>query len=113
MLSLMTQCAGVTCAGWAHSVSTSISGVRRTRPHGLILDLQLADGCGLEVLRTVRADHPALHVVVCAMWITAQHETACRRAGAERVLDKNTEFAELRNIVQDWARLRGVSSTIH
>ena len=113
MVNLVTGCAGVACVGWADSVRESIAGVRRTRPHGLILDLQLLDGCGLEVLRSVRIDEPALRVVVCSNWATAQHLAACREAGDERVLDKAAEFAELRNVVQHWARLRGAAPSIH
>lgn len=113
MVSLVARCPGVACVGWADSVLESITGVRRTRPHGLILDLHLSDGCGLEVLRAVRADDPALHIIVCATWPTEQHEAACRDAGAERVLDKATEFGELRNIVHEWARLLCGTSSIH
>ena len=113
MVSLLGRCSGVTYVGWAESVSECIAGVRRTHPHGLLLDLQLVDGCALPALRALRNDNPRLRVVVCATWATAQHEAAFREAGAERVLDKATEFPELSNIVQAWARLHCTGPVIH
>jgi len=113
MVSLLDRCAGVAYVGWAESVGECIAGVRRTNPHGLVLDLQLVDGCALPALRALRSDNPGLRVVVCATWATAQHEAACREAGAERLIDKATEFPELSNIVQAWVRSHGVRPVIH
>ena len=109
IVTLLTGCVGVQCVGWAEGVNDAITGIRDTHPHGLILDLQLLDGSGLDVLHAARCNDPALRVVVCTNWATDQHRAACRTAGAECVLDKSTEFTQLRNVVLRWADARDSS----
>lgn len=106
IVALVAGCPGVRCVGWSDSVNGTLDGIRDTAPHGLILDLQLIGGSGFDVLQAVRESDRALHVVVCTNWATDQHRAACRAAGADCVLDKSTEFAELRNVVLQWAQAR-------
>ncbi|MBE0627060.1 MAG: response regulator transcription factor [Burkholderiales bacterium] len=93
---------GAQLAGEAGTVGSAIDGIRATRPGAVILDLQLEDGSGLEVLRAVRPTAPALHVAVLTNYATDQHRRACMDAGAEYFLDKSSDFPRIREIVQSW-----------
>jgi DNA-binding NarL/FixJ family response regulator len=51
----------------------------------------------------VRPSAPALHVAVLTNYATDQHRRACMDAGAEFFLDKSSDFARIREIVQRWS----------
>jgi DNA-binding NarL/FixJ family response regulator len=93
---------GAKIVGEAGTVGEAIAGIRSTRPGAVILDLQLEDGSGLEVLKAVRPAAPALHVAVLTNYATDQHRRACMSAGAEYFLDKSSEFPRIREIVNGW-----------
>lgn len=95
--------AGAELVGEAGTVGGAIEGIRSTHPGAVILDLQLEDGSGLDVLRAVRPSAPAMHVAVLTNYATDQHRRACIDAGAEFFLDKSSEFPLVREIVQRWA----------
>jgi two-component system response regulator DevR len=99
-----TICAieGAELVGEAGTVGAAIDGIRATHPGAVILDLQLEDGSGLEVLRAVHPASPALHVAVLTNYATDQHRRACMDAGAEFFLDKSSDFPRIREIVQGW-----------
>ncbi len=97
------EIAGAELVGEAGSVGEAIEGIRSTHPSAVILDLQLEDGSGLEVLRAVYPRAPALHVAVLTNYATDQHRRACMDAGAEFFLDKSSDFPRIREIVQRWS----------
>ncbi len=93
---------GAELVGEAGTVGDAIDGIRATHPSAVILDLQLEDGSGLEVLRAVHPASPALHVAVLTNYATDQHRRACIDAGAEFFLDKSSDFPRVREIIQGW-----------
>jgi DNA-binding NarL/FixJ family response regulator len=96
---------GTELVGEAGSVAEAIDGIRSTQPEALILDLQLEDGSGLEVLKAVHPASSTLHVAVLTNYATDQHRRACLNAGAEFFLDKSSDFPRIREIVQGWTHL--------
>jgi DNA-binding NarL/FixJ family response regulator len=104
---------GAELVGEASTVSGAIDGIRTTHPGAVILDLQLEDGSGLEVLKAVRPVSPALHVAVLTNYATDQHRRACMSAGAEFFLDKSSEFPLIREIVNGWAGWRENAAASH
>ncbi len=94
---------GAKLAGQAGTVGAAIEGIRSSRAGAVILDLQLADGSGLEVLKAVRPASPTMHVAVLTNYATDQHRRACMDAGAEYFLDKSSDFPRIRAIVEGWA----------
>jgi DNA-binding NarL/FixJ family response regulator len=95
---------GTDLVGEAGTVGAAIAGIRSTHPEAVILDLQLEDGSGLDVLKAVRPAAPELHVAVLTNYATDQHRRACMNAGAEFFLDKSSDFPRIREIVQGWTR---------
>ena len=93
---------GAELVGEAGTVGGAIEGIRSTHPGAVILDLQLEDGSGLEVLKAMHPSAPALHVAVLTNYATDQHRRACMDAGAEFFLDKSSDFPRIREIIQRW-----------
>jgi len=94
--------AGAELVGEAGTVGAAIEGIRSTHPSAVILDLQLEDGSGLDVLKAVYPAAPELHVAVLTNYATDQHRRACMDAGAEFFLDKSSDFPRIREIVERW-----------
>jgi len=104
---------GTDLVGEAGTVGDAIAGIRSTHPGAVILDLQLEDGSGLDVLRAVHPAAPEMHVAVLTNYATDQHRRACMSAGAEFFLDKSSDFPRIREIVQGWRQQAGAAPLEH
>lgn len=103
LAAIVSAVEGAQLVGEAASVRKAIESIRAARPSAVILDLQLEDGSGLEVLRTLYSSAPELHVAVLTNYATDQHRRACMSSGAEYFLDKSTEFPHIREIIRRWS----------
>lgn len=89
-------------SGFVTTAIDAINECLREQPDALIVDLHLAAGSGLDVIKTVRRQMPADHqplIMVLTNHATPQLEQACRRAGADHFLDKSKDFARVRTIL--------------
>ena len=88
--------------GEADTEESAVAICRETTPDAIILDLKLAAGSGLGVLKTMRyataARKPAI-LVLTNVPLPA-FETAARALGADWFLDKSSEFHKLRGLLQ-------------
>jgi len=90
----------VEVVGEAEDVDGAIRGITATRPAFVVLDYQLRDGTGLDVLRGL-PDLPGMVVIVLTNHASAQVKAACLAAGARHFLDKSSEFGRLCTIIGD------------
>ena len=93
---------GVTVVGESGSVSAAIEGALNLDTDTLLLDLQLIDGTGFDVLKAVKPHRPNLHVIVLSNFSIPQWRRAAFAAGADVVLDKSHEFARVPEILRGW-----------
>ena len=107
IIAMVRTVAGINVIGEAESVSEAIDGVLGSEADTLLLDLQLKDGMGLEVLARVKQVRPALHVIVLTNLATAQYRQASLSAGAEFCLDKTQEFGLVPGILRGWMEAAG------
>ena len=93
--------------GHAETPQGSIDGILAAHPDVVVLDIQLKGGTGLQVLRTIRKMEPGIAFVV----FTIQDSPAFRKGyldeGAQRFLDKATEFDQLVGAVEHAGRHPG------
>jgi DNA-binding NarL/FixJ family response regulator len=102
LVAMLRAIPGVDVVGEADSVHGAIDGVSTSRPDTLLLDLQLVDGNGLDVLAAVKPGQPALHVIVLSNLSGSQYRAACLAAGADVFLDKSQEFGRVPAILRGW-----------
>lgn len=102
LVAMVRAIPGVSVVGEADSVSAAIAGLEALTPDALLLDLQLADGNGLEVLAAIKPQRPDLHVIVLSNFATSQYRAASLAAGADVFLDKSQEFGRVPNILRSW-----------
>ena len=81
--------------GEAETPERSIEGILASHPDVVVLDVQLEGGTGLQVLRAVRAADPAIAFVVFSNNAGPAYRKRYLGEGAQRFLDKTTEFDQL------------------
>lgn len=94
---------GVEVVGEAGTPAEAIEGIRRTHPHYVLLDYQLVDGTGVDVLRAVHSDAPEIAFIVLTNHATVQHRRVCLDAGAQFFFDKSIEFGRVRQTIAEHA----------
>lgn len=101
---LLAEAPHIDVVGDAGRPNDAIAGILRTRPSCVLLDYQLEDGTGLDVLRAVRRQLPGIGFIVITNHATAQHRRACLDAGACCFLDKSTEFDRICEAIDEIER---------
>ncbi len=101
LVTLMGEVAGVEVVGQAETVAQAIVLLRQLKPQAMILDLQLPDGNGLEVLRWVQDERIPMAVIVLTNYPHPQYEKRARVAGAYAFLNKAKDFPKIVNILRD------------
>lgn len=104
---VVARIAGLSLAGEFNRVSTAIAAIRREPPHVVLLDINLNDGNGMEVMRVVAAESPMTKVVVVSNCSDTTHRKYFAEAGAYAFYDKSHELAAMRDMLE---RLAGFGS---
>lgn len=102
LIALLRAAGDVTVVGETDSVQGAIESVAALPVDVLLLDLQLVDGNGLEVLAVVKPKHPQLRAIVLSNFAAPQYRQASLAAGADAFLDKSTEFRRVPEILRCW-----------
>ena len=98
---LLEEIDGVDVVGDAGTPGEAIAGILRTRPDCVLLDYQLIDGTGLDVLRAVRPQAPDIVFVMLTNHANPQYRRACLEAGARFFFDKSIEFDRIREVLAE------------
>ena len=95
---------GSQVVGTAGTVKSAVDVALATRPDVIVLDLQLPDGSGVEVLRRLAEKHFGVHVLVLSASGEREDVLEAVKAGATGYLVKSATPAELRDAVARTAR---------
>lgn len=98
-LEAMIANAGAATAGHANTVSGAIRSILDTRPDLVILDIQLADGTGFDVLRALTDQAPGIDVFLFSNFAAYPYRQLAERLGARGFFDKSREFDGMREVV--------------
>ncbi|HCQ49036.1 response regulator transcription factor [Achromobacter sp. ES-001] len=79
----------------AADAPSALRALRQTRYDAMVLDVALGERDGLDVLKTVRADYPALGVVMLSVYPETQFAVRALRTGAHAYLNKGCDPDEL------------------
>ena len=96
--------AGLSLAGTFHRATAAIVAIRREPPDVVLLDVNLGDGQGMEVLRVVAAEYPQTKVIVVSDCAAPAHWKYFTKAGAYAFYDKNHELAIMRRMLERLAK---------
>ena len=86
----------------------ALAAVREDEPEVMVLDLRMPGVDGTEVLERIKADHPAVEVIVLTGHGSPQDREECLRLGAFAFLQKPVDLEDLSQVMaQALARRRG------
>ena len=91
------QMAGATLLGEAGTAKEAIDGIMLSQPDVVIVDLELKDSSGLEVIRALPEMPKPCMCIVFASNLDATLRTACLAAGAQFAFDKTQDVGEFLN----------------
>jgi len=106
LASSLGELAGVRIAGETDTAKDAIEAILRDRPDAVVLDLQLAAGSGIDVLRRVHAKAPEIVFIVLTQNAGQQYRRAALEAGARHFLDKSSDFDKVGPILTEMQRSR-------
>jgi len=98
-LDAMLAACGADPVGHARNVTCATRLILQTQPDVVILDVQLADGTGFDVLRAVRDRAPEIDVLLFSNFAADPYRQLAERLGARGFYDKTREFGLLRDAV--------------
>lgn len=99
LLALFSTVAGARTVGYADNAESAIQEILAERPNAVVLDVSLAQGSGIDVLRALQAQAPGIDVYMLTNFATPQYRRLCERLGAKGFFDKSTEFELVRDAI--------------
>lgn len=100
---VIAEVAGAVVIGEATTEADAIERICATNPDAVILDLTLARGSGIEVLRRTKSVLPEMKIIVLTNRVDGPYRKTCMALGADRFLDKSREFGRLGEYLQELA----------
>ena len=96
---LLAEVPGIQIVGRAAGAATAIRDILDLRPDLVVLDVQLAEGSGFDVLRALHARAPELDVIMLTNYSADPYRQIAERFGARAFFDKSKEFECVRDVV--------------
>ena len=100
---LLTEVPGTEIVGRAAGAQIAIRDILETKPDLVVLDVQLAEGSGFDVLRALHAQAPELDVVMLSNYSSDPYRQIAERFGARAFFDKTREFERVRDALAQFA----------
>ncbi|MFN0079627.1 MAG: response regulator [Prosthecobacter sp.] len=99
--SLIEESCPVEIVGETGSASTALALFQVHQPHAVVLDLNLAEGDGVQVLATIKRSHPACVVVVLTNFDIPESRGQCVWLGADHFFHKSSEFERVPEVLAE------------
>ncbi len=75
--------------------------ILNTNPTDIVLlDIKMPGKSGIEVLKLIKANHPAIKVIMVSNEGTGMHESICMQLGAHAFVDKTKDFETIPDLIQ-------------
>jgi len=87
----------------AASVAEAVKMLQEEKPDAVLLDIELPDGNGFDVVDQVFSAKYRPHTIVLTNYPTAAYRELARQRKIRHFYDKTTEFITALEILRDWA----------
>lgn len=88
--------------GIADELQGTLDSIYQAGTQAMILDIQLRDGNGLNLLKQIKAMQPHIRVMVLTNHASDANRMQALRAGADSFLDKSTDFEQIPDLLHRW-----------
>lgn len=99
--SLLRELDNINWVGHAFNISQAHVYIIEQNPDVIILDIQLKDESGFDMLEFLRAKHPEIQVIMFTNLSYAPYRKKSMELGAKYFLDKSTEFEKIPEILTE------------
>jgi two-component system, NarL family, response regulator DevR len=93
---ILASVPGTQAVGHAATAQAAIAGIQSARPDIVVLDIQLEEGSGFEVMQVIRKLLPEVKFYVLTNFANEAYQRKAERLGACGFFDKSREFEQLR-----------------
>ncbi len=107
LVAMLSELDGIEVAGHAEDAVEATRMIRELRPDVVVLDIRLANGSGIDVLKAIKMDRPEVLVIMLTLYPYSQYRESCMKAGASFFLDKASGFEEIPELLGLLARKLG------
>ena len=99
LVALLGTISRVETVGQAAGADEAVRGILDTRPDTVVLDIQLEQGNGFDVLRGLREHDAKVDVLMLTNHPSGPYRRTAERLGVRHIFDKTTEFERVRDIL--------------
>ena len=92
---LLEQTAGIGWVARAGGLAEARRALAERLPDVVVLDIELGDGSGVELLTELRAGGPPVEIIMLTNYPTVEFRAHCLDLGADHFLDKTLEFQRI------------------
>lgn len=108
LVSLLRDIANLHIVGQAADACAAMEEFARlmachTCPDAAVLDIQLADGNGMGVLKFIKTYAPATTVIMLTNYAYPHYQKRCMSDGADFFFDKSADFMKVREVLETLA----------
>lgn len=96
----LSQLEGIQMAWQARNASEAIAAFQQLRPEVAILDIQMPDESGIDVLAHIKKASPQTTVIMLTNYPLPPFRKRCLEAGADYFFDKSTEFEKVIEVLR-------------
>ena len=97
--SMLASLPGTRVVGYAVGAREAIDEILAKQPSIVLCDLNLKDGTGFDVLRTLSAKAPQIDCYMLSNFATQPYRRLAAELGARDFFDKSTEFERVRDLI--------------
>jgi DNA-binding NarL/FixJ family response regulator len=94
---MLSAIPGAQTVGHAPTARAAIAAIAAAKPDVVVLDIQLEEGSGFDVLRAVRPAAPQVHFYVLSNFAHEGYRRMAEKLGARGFFDKSQEIGALRD----------------
>lgn len=94
LAALFSESPQVRIVGEAGTIDEALFRIRKCRPEAVVLDVELPDGSGLDLLRFLREKSPACHIIVLTTHDLPELRHHCAELGVRDYFNKATQFED-------------------
>ena len=100
LITLLTNISEIEIIGQARNAPEAIASILALQPDVVILDIQLAGGTGIDVLKKIREEKCGAVVIMFTNHPYPQYKKKCEEAGANYFFDKTSEFEQIVTVIE-------------
>lgn len=104
MKKLLSTAASIDNIVESHSVLSTINQIEVEKPDAVILDIQMPDGTGMDVLAFLNTKDPKPLTIILTNFPSENNKRYCIDRGADYFFDKSNEYEQVITVLENYQR---------